>query len=59
MDEDDLLLEHADHAGIEKAVRESLEAAMSSLQSKIEAACPPPAARQRSSRICAASSSSS
>ena len=38
MDEDDLLLGHSDHAGIEEAVRESLEAAMSSLQSKIEAA---------------------
>ena len=32
VDEDDLLLEHADHAGIEEAVRESLEAAMGSLQ---------------------------
>ena len=59
VDEDDLLLEHADHAGIEEAVRESLEAAMGSLQSKIEAARPPPAARQRSSRSGAASSSSS
>jgi len=59
VDEDDLLLEHADHAGIEEAVRESLDAAMGSLQSKIEAARPPPAARQRSSRSGAASSSSS
>ena len=32
VDEDDLLLEHADHAGIAEAVRESLEAAMGSLQ---------------------------
>ena len=43
VDEDNLLLQHANHAGIEEAVRESLEAAMGSLQSKIEAACPPPA----------------
>ena len=46
VDEDDLLLEHADHAGIEEAVRESLEAAIGSLQSKIETARPPPAACQ-------------
>ncbi len=59
MDEDDLLLGHSDHAGIEEAVRESLEAAIGSLRSNIEAACPPPAARQRSSRSGAASSSSS
>ena len=58
VDEDDLLLEHADHAGIEEAVRESLEAAMGSLQSKIAAAARP-AARQRSFRSGAASSSSS
>ncbi len=54
VDEDDLLLEHADHAGIEEAVRESLEAAMGSLPSKIEAVRPRPAALQRSSRSGAA-----
>ena len=40
VDEDNLLLQHANHAGIEEAVRESLEAAMGSLQSMIEAARP-------------------
>ena len=59
VDEDDLLLEHADHAGIAEAVRESLDSAMDSLPSKIEAARPRPAARQWSSRSGGASSSSS
>ena len=43
VDEDNLLLQHANHAGIEEAVRESLEAAMGSLPSKIEAASGAPA----------------